>query len=63
MSSKESYTEESGNSLSDVSGLDADFAKQSRKASATAAEKIKTFCSDCDKYFCLDCFNEKHYSM
>jgi hypothetical protein len=37
--------------------------QQSREASATAAKRIKTFCADCDKYFCLDCFNEKHYSI
>ena len=23
----------------------------------------KTFCSDCNKFFCLDCFNEKHHAM
>jgi len=34
--------------------------QQSRKASATPVKRIKTFCSDCDQYFCLDCFNEKH---
>jgi hypothetical protein len=37
--------------------------QQSKEASAIAAKKIKTFCSDCDKNFCLDCFHEKHYSM
>jgi len=37
--------------------------QQSREASLATAKKIKTFCSDCDKFFCLDCFNEKHHSM
>ena len=23
----------------------------------------KTFCSDYNKFFCLDCFNEKHHAM
>jgi hypothetical protein len=36
--------------------------QQSREASATAAKRIKTFCPDCDKFFCLHCFNEKHSS-
>ena len=36
--------------------------QQSREASATAARRIKTFCPDCGKFFCLDCFNEKHSS-
>jgi hypothetical protein len=26
-------------------------------------QKNKTFCSDCDKFFCLDCFNNKHHAM
>jgi hypothetical protein len=26
-------------------------------------QKIKTICSDCDKFFCLDCFNNKHHAM
>ncbi len=37
--------------------------QQSREASYATAKKIKTFCSDCEKYFCLDCFNEKHHAM
>ena len=37
--------------------------QQSREASNVATKKIKTFCPDCDKFFCLDCFNEKHYAM
>ena len=37
--------------------------QQSREASNAAAKKVKTFCSDCDKFFCLDCFNEKHHAM
>ena len=36
-------------------------AEQSRKGSNAAAKKVKNFSSDCDKYFCLDCFNDKHY--
>jgi hypothetical protein len=36
--------------------------EQSREASNATAKKIKTFCSDCDKFFCLDCFNEKHHA-
>ena len=38
-------------------------AHQSREASNAAAKKVKTFCSDCDKFFCLECFNDKHYAM
>ena len=38
-------------------------AEQSREASNAAAKKVKTFCSDCDKYFCLECVNDKHYAM
>jgi hypothetical protein len=38
-------------------------AQQSREASYAAAKKVKTFCSDCEKFFCLECFNEKHYAM
>jgi ribosomal protein S21 len=37
--------------------------QQSRKASYAAAKKVKTFCSDCDKFFCFECFNNKHYAM
>jgi hypothetical protein len=36
---------------------------QSREASLATAKKIKTFCSDCNKFFCLDCFNEKHFAI
>ncbi len=36
--------------------------QQSREASAMTAKRVKTFCPDCDKFFCLDCFNEKHFS-
>jgi hypothetical protein len=35
--------------------------QQSREACHTTTKKIKTFCSDCNKFFCLDCFNEKHF--
>ncbi len=38
-------------------------AQQSREASYAAAKKVKTFCSDCEKFFCLECFNDKHYAM
>ena len=37
--------------------------KQSREESYAAAKKVKTFCSDCDKFFCLEYFNDKHYAM
>ena len=37
--------------------------EQSREASNAAAKKVKTFCSDCDKFFCLECFNDKHFTM
>ena len=33
---------------------------QSTEASATAAKRIKAFCPDFDKFFCLDCSNGKH---
>lgn len=36
--------------------------QQSRETSATTAKRIKTFCPDCNPFFCLDCFNEKHFS-
>ena len=35
--------------------------EQSREASNAEAKKVKTFCSDCEKFFCLECFNDKHY--
>ena len=38
-------------------------AEQPREASNAAAKKVKTFCSDCDKFFCLECFNDKRYAM
>jgi hypothetical protein len=37
--------------------------QQSREVSLATAKKIKTFCSDCEKFFCLDCFDEKHFAM
>ncbi len=37
--------------------------QQSREVSYAAAKKIKTFCPDCDKFFCLECFNQKHHVM
>lgn len=37
--------------------------QQSREACHATTKRVKTFCSDCDKFFCLDCFNEKHHSM
>ena len=36
--------------------------QQSRETSAMTAKRIKTFCLGCDQFFCLDCFNEKHFS-
>ena len=38
-------------------------AERSREASNAAAKKVKTFCSDCDKFFCLECFNDKYYAV
>jgi hypothetical protein len=35
--------------------------QQSREASYAAAKKVKTFCSECDKFFCIECFNKEHY--
>jgi hypothetical protein len=37
--------------------------QQSREASNATAKKVKTFCSNCDKFYCLSCFNEKHDAM
>ena len=37
--------------------------QQSRKASNATAKKIETFWSDCNKFFCLNCFNEKYHVM
>jgi hypothetical protein len=37
--------------------------QQSREACHTTTKKIKTFCPDCNKFFCLDCFNEKHHAI
>ena len=37
--------------------------QQSREACHSTTKRIKTFCSDCNKFFCLDCFNGKHYAM
>ena len=34
--------------------------QQSRGIGHVAAKKVKTFCPDCDKFFCLDCFNQKY---
>ncbi len=36
---------------------------QSREVSYATAKKIKTFCPDCDKFFCLECFNQRHHVM
>ena len=35
--------------------------QESREASAMAAKRIKTFCPDCGKFFCLDCFDVNHF--
>ncbi len=37
--------------------------QQSQEASAMAAQRTKTYCSDCEKFFFFDCFNEEHHSM
>ena len=37
--------------------------EQSREAGHAAAKKVKPFCPDCDKFFCLDCFNQKHHTF
>jgi hypothetical protein len=37
--------------------------QKSKEASNATAKKVKTFCSDCDKFYCLGCFNEKHHAM
>jgi hypothetical protein len=37
--------------------------QQSREASYAAAKKVKNFYSECDKFFCIECFNKKHYIM
>ncbi len=37
--------------------------QQSREASNATAKKIKTFCSNSDKFYCLAYFNEKHHAM
>jgi Transposase IS4 len=37
--------------------------QQSREACHSTTKRIKTFCSDCNNFFCLDCFNKKHYAM
>jgi hypothetical protein len=37
--------------------------QQSREAGHAAAKKVKTFCPDCGKVLCLDCFNEKHRTI
>lgn len=36
---------------------------QSRQTSNAIAKKVKTFCPDCDKFYCLGFFNEKHHSI
>ena len=36
--------------------------QKSKEASNATAKKVKTFCSDCDKFYCLGCFNEKHHA-
>jgi hypothetical protein len=84
MSSEQTDTKDSKDSLSDVvadhkleeiEGSDRDVQRrcagcyekirqqQSSEASNATAKKIKTFCSDCDKFYCLSCFNEKHHVM
>ena len=36
--------------------------QQSREACHSTTKKVKTFCPDCNNFFCLGCFNEKHYA-
>ena len=37
--------------------------QEARETIAMAAKRVKTFCPDCGKFFCLDCFNEKYSFM
>ena len=37
--------------------------QQLREAFHSTTKRIKTFCSDCNNFFCLDCFSKKHYAM
>jgi hypothetical protein len=39
-------------------------ATKTKRSEPGNSKKIKTFCSDCEKFFfCLDCFTEKHFAM
>ena len=37
--------------------------QQSREACHSTTKRVKPFCSDCNNFFRLDCFNEKHHAM
>ena len=64
---------ESGSSVEEMSDDETDSNNWSKIKAESDAEFMeehgldedvtsKTFCSDCNKFFCLDCFNEKHYA-
>ena len=37
--------------------------QQSRETCHSTTKRVKIFYSDCNKFFCLDCFIEKHHAM
>ena len=37
--------------------------QQSKEASNATVKKVNTLRSDCDKFYCLGCLNEKHHPM
>jgi hypothetical protein len=37
--------------------------QQSKEACRATRKRIKTFCSDCNTFFCFDCFNGEHHAM
>ena len=65
---------ESGSSVEEMTDYEMDSNSWNKIKSESDAEFMeeheldediapKTFCSDCNKFFCLDCFNEKHHAM
>ena len=65
---------ESGSSVEEMSDDEMDSNSSNEMKSESDAEFMqehgldedvtsKTFCSDCNKFFCLNCFNEKHHAM
>ncbi|CAF1214767.1 unnamed protein product [Adineta ricciae] len=60
---KERFTRSVGRRCTGCYAMGEGRAHQSREASNAAAKKVKTFCSDCDKFFCLECFHDKHFAM